>query len=196
LFKTGDRIYKIGRIYRRRMKIVSGSVLFVILMASPVLGSCFCVKPEVVQAFEAARAVFVGEVLEIVPPRSTDKDAVFADRVHTVRFKVEITWKGPFWAEATVLAPMGNCFSMRPLNKGEKYLVYADPVEVSAKSTDVMINACNRTTRLSTSTTEPGLFEHLFGSNTANDIRILNNIIMTSSPRPRPVSIPWMTFLQ
>ncbi|HSE17112.1 MAG TPA: hypothetical protein VLB46_08660 [Pyrinomonadaceae bacterium] len=181
------------------MRIITKITFVVIIFwiaVPPARGSCFCVAPEVTQAFEKARAVFVGELLEVVPPRSTDKDAVFADRVHTARFKVEITWKGPFWTEANVLAPQGNCFSFQPLRAGEKYLVYADPVADSSKSTDVLITACNRTKMLSTSITEPGLFEHLFGSNTADDIRILNNVIMTSSPRARPDPVPWLKFLE
>jgi len=170
-------------------------VVIVFLIAAPAARACFCVIPEVKQGFEWARAVFVGEVLEIIPPRSTDKDAVYADRVHSVRFKVETTWKGPFWTEANALVPQENCFSIQPLRKGEKYLVYANPVSYSSKSSDVMINACNRTARLSTSPAEPGLLEHLFGRNTANDIRILNNIIMMSNPRPSPDPIPWLKFL-
>jgi len=180
------------------MKIFLGSVLVVVtfLVATPAAraASCFCVAPEVKQAFESARAVFVGELLEVVPPRSSDKNALFADRVHTARFKVEITWKGSFWAEAKVLAPQGSCFAFHPLRVGEKYLVYADPVQGS--STAVMITSCNRTTELSTSTTQPSLFEHLVGRNTANDIRMLNNIIMLSSPRPRPDPVPWLKFLE
>src|SRR4051794_29895892 len=112
------------------------------LLASPVAMAmaCDCFVPEVAQDFEIARAVFQGEVTEIIPPRISAKDAPFTDRAYTIRFKVERTWKGPFFTEADVYALMGDCFSLPWLVKGEKYLVYADPIRDSTKSTDVMIS--------------------------------------------------------
>jgi len=104
--------------------------------------ACDCFAPEVAQGFEIARAVFQGEVTEVIPPRNSVKDAPFADRAWTIRFKVERRWKGPFFIEADVYALMGGCFSPPWLVKGEKYLVYADPIRDSIKSTDVMISAC------------------------------------------------------
>lgn len=179
------------------MKIIARSMLVVIalVVASPVVRACSCVVPEVQQAFEQARMVFVGEVMEIVPPRSTDKDALFADRVHSITFRVETTWKGLFSTEAKVFAPMGDCFSIQPLRVGEKYLVYATPVVTSGNRNDVMINGCNRTARILTSPPTSHFFSDLFGRDTAKDIRILNNIFMMTRPSPKRDLIPFMTFL-
>jgi hypothetical protein len=88
-------------------------VVVVFLLASPVAMACHCLMPEVHEGFERARAVFQGEVLEIVPPRNTAKDAPFTDRAYTIRFKIERTWKGSFFNEtADVYVLMGECFSL------------------------------------------------------------------------------------
>jgi hypothetical protein len=93
------------------------------------------VAPEVAQGFEIARAVFQGEVTEIIPPRNTDKDAPFTDRAWTIRFKVERTWKGPFFIEADVFALMGgNCFSPPWMVKGENILFTPIPFGVSPRA--------------------------------------------------------------
>jgi len=64
----------------------SALIVVVFLLASPVAMACDCFMPEVAQGFEIARAVFQGEVTEIIPPRNTAKDAPFTDRAYTIRF--------------------------------------------------------------------------------------------------------------
>jgi hypothetical protein len=44
--------------------------------------ACSCVKPEVPQAFDEARAVFTGEVTEIIEPRTDDPKAPLAARLY------------------------------------------------------------------------------------------------------------------
>ena len=180
------------------MRIVSKSALIVVvfLLASPVVMACDCIKPEVAQGFEIARAVFQGEVTEVIPPRNSAKDAPFTDRAWTIRFKVERTWKGPFFIEADVFALMGDCFSPPWLVKGEKYLVYADPVWGSAKSTDVMIDRCSRTASMSATRTEFRLFRPPLDQNAESDIRALNSLMIMRDSKPRPDPLRWMNFLE
>ena len=180
------------------MKILIRSALVVImcLLASPAARACFCVTPEVGEAFQISRAVFQGEVLELIPPRNANKDAPFTDRAWTIRFKVERTWKGPFFIEADVFALMGDCFSPPWLVKGEKYLVYADPVWGSAKSTDVMIDRCSRTASMSATRTEFRLFRPPLDQNAESDIRALNSLMIMRDSKPRPDPLRWMNFLE
>lgn len=111
---------------------------------------CYCIKPEVPEAFARAQAVFVGEVLEIAEPTTSDENARLQDRVHTVRFKIEKSWKGAHFApEIEVLADQGRgCLAT--VTKGEKYLVYADPVfKNGAELGDfIIMDSCSRTAKL------------------------------------------------
>jgi len=172
----------------------SALVLIMLLLASSAALACFCITPEVHEGFERARAVFQGEVLEIIPPRNTDKDAPFIDRAYTFRFKVERTWKGSFFNEtADVYALMGECFSLPWLVKGEKYLVYADPILGSTKSTDVMINVCNRTSSMSATRTEFRLVGPSSDRSIESEIRALNGLLtMPPSSKSRPDPFRWM----
>jgi hypothetical protein len=181
-------------IYRISLKTVikSSLVVVVLLLASPAAMACFCVTPEVSQGFEQARAVFQGEVLELISPRNSNKDAPFTDRAWTIRFKVERTWKGPFFIEADVFALMGDCFSPPWLVKGEKYLVYADPIVGSTRNTDVMIGACSRTVSLSATRTELRLFRPPLDQSAESDIRALNSLLIMPPSKPRLDLFPWM----
>jgi hypothetical protein len=122
------------------------------LASSPL---CFCVVPEVPESFERAKAVFVGEVIEIVEPATSDEEAALADRLYVVRFKVEKSWKGAFFSsEIDVLSDQGRgCFAYPKITKGERYLVYADPAfENGSESRRLLIiTSCNRTAILSAS---------------------------------------------
>jgi hypothetical protein len=179
------------------MRIVPKSALIVLvfLLASPIVMACDCFKPEVAQGFEIARAVFQGEVTEIIPPRNSAKDAPFTERAWTIRFKVERTWKGPFLIEADVYAFMGGCFSPPWLVKGEN-ISFADPVRDSIKSTDVMISACNRTTSMSATRTEFRFFRPPLDQSAESDIRALNALMAMPGPKPRPDAFPKMNFLE
>jgi len=192
-------MYKITEFTRYPMKIVAQSVLTVVLflLASPVAMACYCLRPEVQQGFEIARAVFQGEVTEIIPPRNSAKDAPFTDRAYTIRFKVERTWKGPSYTEANVFALRDECFSLPPLVEGDKYLVYAEAISDSPTSTDLMINVCNRTTSMAAARTELPLLGPFRDLSIESEIRALNSLmILPPLSKPRHDSLPWMNFLE
>src|SRR5207247_6488565 len=97
--------------------------------------------------------VFVGEVIEIVEPHSDNLKAPLADRLYTIRFKVERSWKGVRAQEISVLSDQGRagCFSWGPFLKGKKYLVYAErrtPAGAPIRNLAVLFS-CNRTALLS-----------------------------------------------
>ena len=151
-------------------------IVFVFVMWAPAGYACWCIKPEVKDAYDRAKLVFVGEVQEVIPPRSTDPGAKFEDAAHTVKFKIETAWKQSFWTEASVLVGVNNCFGLRKLpEKGEKYLVYAEPVYRDDRSrTEVMTHGCTRTALLTEMSTD-GFF---YRNQTADDIRMLNNVLL------------------
>ena len=132
------------------MKQILLSILAVacfVLCAPPAYG-CSCVMPEVPDALKTAKAVFLGEVVEIVEPKTTNETAPLPGRFFTIKFKIEKSWKGvPFAArEFNVLSAQGRygCFAFPPVSKGQRYLVYADA------ASDIgnwgLITMCNRTT--------------------------------------------------
>jgi hypothetical protein len=84
--------------------------------------SCEFAKPS--KKLREAKAVFVGEVLEI---RRNEKDK-FADVA--IRFKVERRWKGAKDLEITVVSARGICCTCGlPVTVGTKYLIYAYETE-------------------------------------------------------------------
>ena len=151
--------------------------------------SCYCFKPDFRDGYKQAKAVFLGEVLDIIPPRSTELNAQYIDAAHTIRFRVETAWKGPFWAEANVLTRMDGCsgFSKLP-EKGEWYLVYAVPVYPNDPSrSEVMTGSCRRTALLSEFTPVTSIFYH---NQAAEDVRMLNNLMIMYGPwwKPAPIA--------
>lgn len=95
---------------------------------APAAKACFCIRPEVPEAFEKAKAVFAGEVIDVTKP--LPQDEVPSEHFDIVKFKVERSFKGAtFVSELRVLIADGNerCFPFPPVHKGEKYLVFADP---------------------------------------------------------------------
>jgi hypothetical protein len=108
--------------------------------------------PEVSEAFNESRAVFLGEVTEIVKPRTNNPKAPSADQLYAVKFKVEKSWKGVESSEVVVLSDQGRagCYSWGLFLKGEKYLVYAEkrtPRGAPLKTLAVLFS-CNRTASL------------------------------------------------
>lgn len=95
---------------------------------APAAKACFCVMPEVPEAFEKAKAVFAGEVIDVTKP--LPQDELPPEHFDIVKFKVERSFKGAnFVSELSVLIADGRerCFPFPPVHKGEKYLVFADP---------------------------------------------------------------------
>ncbi|HET6980282.1 MAG TPA: hypothetical protein VFI24_28365 [Pyrinomonadaceae bacterium] len=165
----------------------------VLALWAPITYACFCVKPAVPDAYKRARAVFVGEVLEVTPPQADDPTGGFAQRAHTIRFKVERAWKGIFWTEVSVLARFDSCFDLQAAPRlGEKVLVYAEPVYPADESRkEVMIGACSRTALMSSRSVYTDV---LFPDSLAEDIRHLDTLVMFA-PRQNTPSVQWMKFL-
>jgi hypothetical protein len=127
--------------------------LFALTLACLVICSqrtyaCFCVRPEVPESFKQAKSVFLGEVVDIVEPKTSDETAPLPDRFFKIKFKVQRSWKGvPYGArEFSVLSAQGRygCFAFPPVTKGEMYLVYADSA-YRAENWGI-ITVCTRTT--------------------------------------------------
>ena len=117
------------------------------IVASSLTAHASCLVPDVGTGFDRAKAVFIGEVEEIIPPRSEeDPDFFFT----LVKFRIEKSWKGLPFGWVTVRAIQGNKIAaLPPFRKGERYLVYADPVFRNEVATDdLLVNGCNRTARL------------------------------------------------
>ncbi|HSS20559.1 MAG TPA: hypothetical protein VLL54_10825 [Pyrinomonadaceae bacterium] len=111
--------------------LVAFAFVCITLFAEPAYG-CFCVASGVNEAFEGANAVFLGEVIEISGPRTSDQQANVADRFSAIRFKVTKSWKGISFgvSEINVLASQTGKSCLEPplFLQGHLYLVYADPV--------------------------------------------------------------------
>ena len=137
------------------------AVLAMFLIFAPKSYACFCVKNEVPQAYKEAKAVFIGEVTEIVQPRTNDQNADLSEKLFVIKFKVERSWKGAGFldttvAEIQVLSDQGRagCYSWGPFLEGGKYLVYA----IQNGDNLAVLFSCNRTTSI---------------SNAADDLRVL-----------------------
>lgn len=121
-------------------------------LSTPDSHACSCALPDVAEAYDEARAVFAGEVTEIVKPRTDDPKAPLTDRLYTVKFKVEKSWKGVGFlginiTEVIILSDQGRagCLSWGSFLEGEKYLVYAQ--ETDEKHLAALF-FCNRTASL------------------------------------------------
>lgn len=106
--------------------------------------ACFCIRQGVPDAFESAKAVFVGEVTEIIEPKSSDEKAPLSLRLFVIKFKVIRSWKGAGFGsqEISVLGNQGR-YESPELQIGLRYLVFADRV-ANEKEWSVL-GMCNRT---------------------------------------------------
>ena len=126
-------------------QMLSMVLAFGCMVASPLRAhSCFCITPELSESFKQSRAVFLGEVLDIVKPKTSSNDAPLVDRAFTIKFKILQTWKGPFSAAELNILWLTNCYECLDLPQPKnRYLVFADPVSGSA--TWGIVASCNRT---------------------------------------------------
>ena len=132
--------------------VVLSLVLMLVFARGSAFG-CTIVTSEFPSAYRTARAVFVGEVVKIDKPLTSETDAPLRDRLHKITFKVEFSWKGAGFREFgfpefVVLSQQGeggDCFSWGVFLEGKKYLVYAD--ETLEK--DLIVGVGNRTDLLS-----------------------------------------------
>jgi hypothetical protein len=132
--------------------LVTAGLLTMFAACAPEGYACFCVKAEVSEAYDVAEAVFIGEVTKIVAPRTDDPTALLSERLFTIKFKVERSWKGAGFLdtiipEISVLSDQGRsgCFSWGPFLEGRKYLVYA--IQTDGENLAVLFS-CNRTASL------------------------------------------------
>ena len=178
--------------------IVLGSFLLAAwaLLSSPAASAgraCFCGVPDVPKAVERASAVFVGEVVDIVEPVTTDDAATLPGKLFTIKFKVEEAWKGVTTQEMNILSAQGRygCFAYPPVEKGEKYLVYADEVyDHGAYRKDwLFISTCNRTARipvLSTSIVDRFRVPEFNRNDGTEDLKALDRLLKPY-PKPEPI---------
>src|SRR5947209_12033996 len=97
-------------------KIVLVTFFFgTLLLSAPTNHACSCAVPEIDQSFKRANAVFIGEVTEIIAPKSYDEMAPLSDRLYTVKLKVEKSWKGVKSHEVSILSDQGTlqCISYK-----------------------------------------------------------------------------------
>ena len=105
------------------------SLAALLMICPPSARACTCIVPGVEQALNRADAVFIGKVKEIIEPKKTGTSSSPDSKFYTIKFEVEKNWKGAPLAEFSVLSAHGNgCFAFRRVRKGERYLVFADPV--------------------------------------------------------------------
>jgi hypothetical protein len=162
----------------------------VFMVWAPVGYACYCGKSEVREAYDRAKVVFVGEVLDVSEPRVKFASAKFEDSAHAIRFKVETAWKQPFWTELDVLARVDSCLGLQRMpRKGDKYLVYAEPLDPKdPSSTQLRTDSClTRTALLSQISPVPGIY---YKNQAADDIRLLNNFMLMLGPPSKPVFTP------
>ena len=95
-------------------------------------------KDQVKLALRESRAVFIGQVSEIVPSQGTDM-------IVTVKLGVERFWKGDLGEEVSLTTGRGGGDCGYQFEVGRKYLVYA----YGANKTQLSTNICQRTTALS-----------------------------------------------
>ncbi len=132
-----------------RFVIVCSIIAAVLSLSTPSIEACYCSVPSVPKGVTRAGAVFVGEVTEIIDPRTSDEHAPPPGRFYTIKFKVEKSWKGVVAQEINVLSAQGRygCLAFPPVSKGEKYLVFADPLyfDGALRKGWLIITICNRT---------------------------------------------------
>ncbi|HEU0143442.1 MAG TPA: hypothetical protein VFQ47_01535 [Nitrososphaera sp.] len=127
--------------------VVTAFILAMFISSVSTIQAFYCPVPEVPEALQRSGAVFVGEVVEVIEPKTSDPNALLPERFYTIRLKVERAWKGVSGQEIKVLAPTPG-YETKPVpNKGDKYLVYAEPAytkEGYRKDWLIMGNMCNR----------------------------------------------------
>jgi hypothetical protein len=147
------------------------------VLYAPTVSACTCIVPDVKDALKQADAVFVGRVKEIIEPKTAPTALAGERKFFTIMFEVEQSWKGATFAkEFAVLSAHGadECFAFPKVKKGERYLVYADPLfQDGVRQTGwSVITNCGRT---------------VLSTNAAADIRTLNSL--TSPIRLTPVRL-------
>ncbi|HKC86205.1 MAG TPA: hypothetical protein VKG02_09545, partial [Blastocatellia bacterium] len=104
--------------------IVAVSAFLFLLLLAPAAFSCTCPDTKHRADFRRAKAVFVGQAIDIdwkrgIPERFT---------IYSAKFKIEKAWKGSWKSEAEVPVfirrTFSGCDGKFAFQPGEKYLVY------------------------------------------------------------------------
>jgi hypothetical protein len=101
--------------------------------------ACYCGMPDVREVVAQASAVFVGEVIDIAESRTSDEKAPNSERLYTIKFRVEKSFKGVSLQEKVAVFKgdsKTSCFAYPEIFLGEKYLVYA----YASYKNDVSVN--------------------------------------------------------
>ena len=126
-------------------------LLLVVFAGDSKAAACFCGTPSIEKAFERSAAIFLGQVVQVTGPRELTI-GTNVEQLHVVKFFVWERWKGPEGFEVEILSAQKqrSCFSSPPMEVGETYLVFAEPVNIKEGSSGVqgIVTPCNRTTRL------------------------------------------------
>jgi hypothetical protein len=131
--------------------VLAVALIFTFLVDKAHSSSCFVISDSFPQAYENARAVFIGKVLKIDKPLTSDANAPLARKLYRITFKVAYSWKGAGFREVglpelVVLSSQvtDHCFSWGSFSEGQEYLVFAN--ETDDKSLIVAVG--NRTSLL------------------------------------------------
>ncbi|HKS08053.1 MAG TPA: hypothetical protein VJS13_00795 [Pyrinomonadaceae bacterium] len=164
---------------RKRNLRLAVSVTFFIV-ANSLTAEAYCILPDVADSFDRARAVFIGEVEEITPPRSNSHEGPFLDRAHLVEFKIERSWKGMPFGYLKVWVLLGGYEpTLTSISKGERYVVYAQPnIENGEVTNDLVVGTCNRTVLLPKNEETPSSFVFDMSRNGARDVRALDGLLV------------------
>jgi hypothetical protein len=133
------------------------SLLLIMLATESQARACWCIPPMVDKAFETSASIFVGEVVQISGPREVQTESG-VEQLYPVKFFVWERWKGAKAFEVEVLSPQKqrSCFDRPPMQIGETYLVFADPMTVEGSPRiRGIIKPCSRTTLFVGSGSEP-----------------------------------------
>jgi hypothetical protein len=140
-----------------------------------------CAVADLDNAYNRARAVFLGEVTDIVETVYPNQTARGQERAFSIRFKVEKAWKGVFTSTFEVLSSYGEDagpLGFPLMRKGQRYVVYADPIFVGYGKYDphhTAISGCSRTASVSnTSKRFVVRLDSFDRTNGAADVRILD----------------------
>lgn len=121
------------------------SLAGLLMLCAPSASACTCITPDVKDALNRANAVFIGKVKEIIEPQKSQTTSSSNNKYYIIKFEVEKNWKGAMLKEFAVLSAQGNgCFAYPPVKKGERYVVFADPLDQDGVEAKI-ITRCSRT---------------------------------------------------
>jgi hypothetical protein len=153
--------------------ILVAFIFAVFAQPTPGAKGLYCPAPEVPEALKSSNAVFIGEVVEIIKPLTSDLRAPLPGHFYTIRFRVEKAWKAVNELEINVLVPVGGYETLPlPEKKGDMYLAYAyNAYTFEGIQTEwlLMGTMCNRTMPISRASDDIRGLEDIASSCSEND---------------------------